>query len=279
MASPGIELLFNSVKSQIAGPQDSVVCVLHWQIVSAGFTCIGVGEKKRKNDLEEESEMLPEGWNTTPNLYIFRYRSTATGDIYILKVLSVDNSLLVHFWKDETDRILTMNIRTEDYATHDFSSYKRALKNVNDLAKSIKREILSEIKGSSSPRAGPSPKKQTPSRERDEDPLRVGPRRNPRPGRDWNEPDDPFSVGRGDLDPFGAGPGRGGGMFFDPMRGGRGPRFGADPSSGLPGSLPPGAVPPGARFDPFGPPGTHPGHRPDPDPDHEKPPDYDDMFM
>ena len=42
--------------------------------------------------------MLPEGWNTTPNLYIFRYRSTATGDIYILKVLSVDNSLLVHFW-------------------------------------------------------------------------------------------------------------------------------------------------------------------------------------
>ena len=42
--------------------------------------------------------MLPDGWNTTPNLYILRYKSTATSDIYILKVLSVDNSLLVHFW-------------------------------------------------------------------------------------------------------------------------------------------------------------------------------------
>ena len=54
-----------------------------------------------------------------------------------------------------------------------------------------------------------------------------------------NEPDDPFSIGRGDLDPFGGGLGRGGGMFFDPMRGGRGPRFGMDPSAGLPSSLPP----------------------------------------
>lgn len=56
-----------------------------------------------------------------------------------------------------------------------------------------------------------------------------------------NEPDNPFSIGRGDLDPFGPGPGLGGGggMIFDPMRGGRRPRFGMDPSLGLPGSLPP----------------------------------------
>ena len=54
--------------------------------------------QKRKNDVGEESEMLPEGWNTTPNLYILRYKSTTTSDIFILKVLSVDNSLLVHFW-------------------------------------------------------------------------------------------------------------------------------------------------------------------------------------
>jgi len=50
------------------------------------------------------------------------------------------------------------------------------------------------------------------------------------------DPDSPFSVGRGDLDPFGAGMG---GMLFDPMRGGRGPRFGLDPSAGLPSRLPP----------------------------------------
>lgn len=48
------------------------------------------------------------------------------------------------------------------------------------------------------------------------------------------DPEDPFSVGRGDLDPFGRGPP---GMMFDPMRP-RGPRFGPDPSAGLPGRLP-----------------------------------------
>lgn len=279
MASPGIEILFNCVKSQITAPQDSLICVLHWQIVSAGFTCIGIGEKKHKNDVGEDTEMLPDGWNATPNLYILRYKYTTSSEIYIFKVLAVDNSLLVHFWKDGSDKIATMNIRTEDYATSDFSTYKKALKHVNALAKSFKKEILAEVRVSGSPRAEPSRSRPGNSRERDEDPLRVGQPRYPRPGRDWSEPDNPFSIGRGDLDPFGAGPGQGGGMFFDPMRGGRGSRFGMDPSAGLPSSLPPGAVPPGARFDPFGPPGTHPGRRPDPDPDHERPPGYDDMFM
>ncbi|VDI04789.1 sec1 family domain-containing protein 1 [Mytilus galloprovincialis] len=90
-------------------------------------------------------------------------------------------------------------------------------------------------------------------------------------GQEMNDPDDPFSVGRGDLDPFGR---TGGGMVFDPFHPG-GRRGGPDPSAGLPGRLPRGAVPPGARFDPFGPPGTGPG----PDPDHLPPPGYDDMFM
>jgi proteasome inhibitor subunit 1 (PI31) len=50
------------------------------------------------------------------------------------------------------------------------------------------------------------------------------------------EPDDPFSIGRGDLDPFAAG--RGGGMIFDPMRTGV-PGMRPDPSAGLPNRLPP----------------------------------------
>lgn len=51
-----------------------------------------------------------------------------------------------------------------------------------------------------------------------------------------NEPDDPFSIGRGDLDPFAAG--RGGGMVFDPLRTGV-PGMRPDPSAGLPRRLPP----------------------------------------
>ncbi|WAR17423.1 PSMF1-like protein [Mya arenaria] len=201
MASAGMELMFNSVKSTLRSPQDGIICVLHWKIISSGFQCIGIGEKAGKNDPEEETEMLPDGWNMTPDLYVLRYRSER--GVYVLK-------------KDREDqRVATMNIRIADFATEDLSSYKK------------------------------------------------------------QDPDDPFSIGRGDLDPLRSG----GGMLFDPMRGGRGPRFGMDPSAGLPSRLPRGAVPPGARFDPFGPPGTHPGQRPGPDPDHMRPPDYDDMFM
>lgn len=54
-----------------------------------------------------------------------------------------------------------------------------------------------------------------------------------------NEPDDPFSIGRGDLDPFAAG--RGGGMMFDPLRTGI-PGMRPDPSAGLPSRLPPSVL-------------------------------------
>ncbi|XP_052761514.1 proteasome inhibitor PI31 subunit-like [Mya arenaria] len=288
MASAGMELMFNSVKSTLRSPQDGIICVLHWKIISSGFQCIGIGEKAGKNDPEEETEMLPDGWNMTPDLYVLRYRSER--GVYVLKVIAVDGTLLVHFWKDREDqRVATMNIRIADFATEDLSSYKKALKHVNDLNKEFKKEILDEMKSTTSPRAGQSRERSNsrererggqsrqPRRDDDDDPLRVpgtGNRR-PRPTQPWQDPDDPFSIGRGDLDPLRSG----GGMLFDPMRGGRGPRFGMDPSAGLPSRLPRGAVPPGARFDPFGPPGTHPGQRPGPDPDHMRPPDYDDMFM
>ena len=52
------------------------------------------------------------------------------------------------------------------------------------------------------------------------------------------DPGDPFSIGRGDLDPLAGGVG--GGMMFDPMRSGF-PGRGRDPNAGLPG---PGRLPP-----------------------------------
>ena len=98
----------------------------------------------------------------------------------------------------------------------------------------------------------------------------------------------PPNVGGADLDPFS----RGGGMIMDPrdlINPLRDERF---PGGGP--RLPPG-VPPGARFDPFGPPGVGPspgrfsrdprgGPAPqsfgEPNPDHERRPDFNDhMFM
>lgn len=121
-------------------------------------------------------------------------------------------------------------------------------------------------------------------------PLLEHPPRLPPNGHSW--PGVPH-IGRADLDPFAAGVG--GGMLFDP----RDPRhFPVRPSSNSRGFIPSPsgplhgiAAPPGARFDPYSPidpppPDAFRGGRSrgrrapgNPDADHMRPPDYDDMFL
>ena len=45
MDKPGLELLYAHVSKDINGPEDALVCVLHWHIISNGFKCTGAGEK------------------------------------------------------------------------------------------------------------------------------------------------------------------------------------------------------------------------------------------
>lgn len=277
MASPGLELLFNSIKSQIKTSQDALIAVLHWELISKGFKCLGNGEESSDTSTEQGSESLPTGWNSSPSFYAMRYSSKAEKDaVYILKVIQIEDDFLVHFMKKGTEAVESLNVRTADYTTGSVESYDRTYKNLDELCALFKSSIVDPVlKPQSTTRSQPSQERNRGQRSRleEEDPLRVPTRRPPmrNPGG-WNEPDDPFSIGRGDLDPFAAG--RGGGMMFDPLRTGI-PGMRPDPSAGLPSRLPPGAVPPGARFDPFGPPGMRPG----PDPDHMPPPGYDDMFM
>ncbi|XP_052097246.1 proteasome inhibitor PI31 subunit-like isoform X1 [Mytilus californianus] len=270
----GQEVLFCSVINQLRSPEDALVTVIHWNLISNEFKCCGVGDdEKAKN--QKKSEMLPKGWNDNQDMYTLQYKDSSD-KVYILKIMRVDEDLLVHFMDIKSEKVTSINISTSDYTTGDLSSFDEAFKHLGKLTKQLKKDIIDEI--TKSPKSGSSsePSSSRPQRSRlhddDHDPLRVPPRhphRQPVPG--WTDPDDPFSVGRGDLDPFGR---TGGGMVFDPFHPG-GRRGRPDPSAGLPGRLPRGAVPPGARFDPFGPPGTGPG----PDPDHLPPPGYDDMFM
>ncbi|XP_062592078.1 proteasome inhibitor PI31 subunit-like, partial [Saccostrea cucullata] len=234
--------------------------------------------QKPSNATEKASESLPAGWNATPDFYAMRYTSKNEKDaVFILKVIRIDEDFLVHFMKAGTDVVESLNVRTSEYTTGSVETYDGAYKQLDELCSLFKSTVVEAVlKPPSRSQPSTSQERSRPQRSRleDDDPLRVPPRRPPqRATGGWNEPDDPFSIGRGDLDPFAAG--RGGGMVFDPMRSGAIPGMRPDPSAGLPRRLPPGAVPPGARFDPFGPPGTGPG----PDPDHMPPPGYDDMFM
>ncbi|KAK3611566.1 hypothetical protein CHS0354_018081 [Potamilus streckersoni] len=279
MASPGLELLFNSVKSKLHSPQDSIICALHWTLVANGLKCIGLSEESSSGC--SPTEMLPDGWSDSQELYVFTYQSSKNGGIYIFKAITMDNNLLAHLWRSGDDCVENISINIDDYASEDLSSYSCALKKVDELCSRFEAEVIDQLKpvgnrGTGSPSKGKA--KKSPAKEKDhsksmeKNPLREPLR--PRPIQsqpNWADPSHKFEIGLSDLDPLGHG---GGGMFFDPLRSDRS-RVNMDPSSGLPQRLPRGAVPPGARFDPFGPSGTTPG----PDPDHEKPPGYDDMFM
>jgi len=264
-------------------------------MITNGFNCIGVGEQAPQ-DVEHcrKSELLPAGWNASHDVaYNLLYQKDPNTDVYVLKVVQADQTLFVHVQRLGDEAIGSTPLLVSQYVNDDLESHHSAFKNLSELSKKFKTEVLDSFTKTqpskeaststtrSETRQGETSRRRPPD---EDDPLRVGPPRRPGMGyRDpeWGAPSNPFSVGTGDLDPLAAGRG---GMLMDPRRGI--PGFGGGvPDAGLPGRLPRGAVPPGARFDPFGPPDLDPsgnargGHRAGPDPDHLPPPGYDDMFM
>ncbi|KAK7450089.1 hypothetical protein BaRGS_00039979 [Batillaria attramentaria] len=294
MALPGFELLFSSIQPQLRSPQDAVVSAVHWGVISAGFKCIGAGENPPRG---QGTETLPNGWNSG-DIYDLHYEESKTHRAYTLKIIPVDGSLMIHFQKENSENVSTLDIQVRDYATDNFTSVSSALPGLDRLNVQIHDSLMKPATGGQRQGGDNSPASSSsspPSQQKDKkssllvEEGRGIPQPNPFQPVWGGSPThiNPFSVGRSDLDPLagmGVGSGTGGGMIMDPRYSG-GPRFGNEPGFGSfgpvrgggihPSALPPGAVPPGARFDPIGPPGT----RPNPDPDHARPPDYDDMFM
>jgi len=288
MALPGFELLYTLVTPQIRSSDDAAVAVVHWNLISNGLKCCGAGETwpDRQNENHTGSEALPTGWNSDSNIYALRYVDPTSNRTYLMKALAMDGKLMLHLVRCFDEKLVSTTIRSRDYVNDDYSTVARAFNSLGELNATLTRELYTKLvnesktqpSAKSSSSAVDSPRVEQPGRS----PLMEDPRRGPGiggvgfiPPRQPLRPDidNPFSVGRADLDPLSGG--LGGGMFMDPRNfpGGFRPggRFGQAP----PG-FPPGSVPPGARFDPLGPPGVHP----QPDPDHERPPNnYDDMFM
>ncbi|XP_067904749.1 proteasome inhibitor PI31 subunit [Heterodontus francisci] len=273
----GLELLYHSVARDLASPQDALICFIHWELVRAGFKCLGVGDQALTD--ERKKELLPTGWNVNQELYTLRYHSDNDQKELLLKAITVDSSLIVNVMNCQSEQVVDLTVNVDDYISSDhLQQYDRVFKKEQELRSRIESTIVSPLLGTKQ-RAGGGPQRgKKPIRSAteaqphtDTNPLFI-PHRVPQRQSPWSDPMAPFATGGDDLDPFGD---RRGGMIVDPLRSGI-PNSGFDPSSGIPGQLPPGSVPPGARFDPFGPVG--PG-RSGPDPDHLPPPGYDDLFM
>ncbi|PIK39396.1 putative proteasome inhibitor PI31 subunit-like [Apostichopus japonicus] len=262
---------------------------------------------------KKKTEVLPDGWNESDESYILRYEPSDSEELHRLKVLRIDDTLLVHVLRERDNKVLDLSIRTADFINSDhLEDFERCFVNSEGLRKLVCDQLFRGLQDAADSRSSTTTQS-TETRERQErrdedDPLRVPTTRPPyRADQDWHGRVDPFSVGRGDLDPFsGASPG----MLMDPMRGdfqvpewiqleglecldGYHEEFKslsnicctiAMSSRVVVGKLW-GAVPPGARFDPVGPPRPDSGRNPvhplsgEPTPDHMRPPGYDDMFM
>jgi proteasome inhibitor subunit 1 (PI31) len=273
-----LEILYNYELSHIRKKQDAVVCFVHSWMLTKDFKCIGKGEEIPKENIRK-SDMLPPGWSAD-DIYSLIYQRQTTGDIYLLKIVNFDNTLLLHLMRIKDSKVSSTEVHPSDYVTNNLSSYDAAFhkQSLDSFGKRLTGELLGLFE--EKPKSVPREKARDADRNQP-DPLRV-----PYCRPDWQQPANPMSIGRSDLDPLAGG--MGSGMIFDPMRTGFPSYGGPGRGTGGPNILPRGAVPPGARFDPFGPPAPDPsgGMNPDfrnqrsgPDPDHLPRPGYDDMFM
>lgn len=263
----GLELLFNLEKKNFKSREDCVVAAFHCLLINEGLQCVGIGDEWVNSEDDTSTELLPNDWNKSQDVYSLRYTSKDKKTHFLLKIAKVDHLLLVNVVKNE-DIIAEISVPGEKYVSEDYSEYSKAYRNLESLSESFRKEIMEKFDSKvNNPETSQRKKKDT------EKPTAPSPLARPPPEyqQDLRDPYRfPFpQVGAQDLDPFAVG---GGGMLMDPSG------FGIPGRPSMPhfgiggrGGLPRGAVPPGARFDPFMPP-IAPG-RFNPDPDHARPPD------
>lgn len=272
----GLELLFNLEKNHFKSAADCAVAAFHCLLINEGLQCVGTGDVWSDSNSESStSEMLPTNWNDDQEVYSLRYVSKDRTCRVLLKIAKADHMLLVNAVKNE-NTVATMSFPVVNYVSSNYEEYSTAYKDLESLGESFRKEIMEVLTTTPKPAEKQSEKKETPVQSQStppsQPPMGVFPQQ---PSATYQPPYPypfPPRVGGSDLDPFGRM--GGGGMLMDPSGFGIPPRpslpqFGV----GGPGGLPRGAVPPGARFDPFMPP-----IRPNRNPDHFKPPDYDEFM-
>jgi len=294
------EVNTDSVRSQIKSGHDAIAFLCHLMMIQHGFRCVGLSEAQESREHDQQYQ-LPDGWNSSSDVYSFKYKHKQSSMTYILKCVTLGNKLLINGLTVEDGKYHSLELNISDYfKSTEQSSLTDMYKDLNKIDQSFKENISNKMvpfqhkegyessvpaetqsapttasqNRPSQPRQQPP---QQPSRPRDDyDPLRIGPIRGP--GIGGMMP----GVGASDLYPsFGGFPGTrppgfgGGGMMVGPNHPGFGggggmmmgpPRFGGR-------GLPPG-VPQGARFDPYGPFGPGAPGRGNPNPDEFRPPQF-----
>jgi len=256
-------------KPKLRDRHDAIAFLLHSDLIRRGCSLIGLSENDNSTKSIGEN---PTDWNKSEEAYTFKYLHSSAKDPFIVKMLRMDNQLLVHAAKKDDQKVYSMTVNCDDYvdAKASLSEYSKVYKDLNGLMSLFASSIGDKL-------ALPKEKETSKSKEDQREDLREDLRSEEEKLKDFwggvyvppvaRRPPSGFPSPGGDfdrdLDPFGGG----GGNLYGP---GNFPFGIGGPSPLGPGGLPrpgTGPMPRGPRFDPLGPFG---GIGRDPDPDHAR---------
>eukprot|EP01080_Neovahlkampfia_damariscottae_P000355 gene355-6769_t len=262
-------------KEKIDSTHEGIVLFLHLNMINCNFRLVGLSEKEDIKELEK----IPKDWNKNKDAYVFKYKHVQSSLTFILKMIPLSSSLIVHAIASEDSKSkANIDININDYLGigKNIEEKDTYYSKLDTLEQVFKKEIILKLIPMNSKEEKKETQQETQQIYQDDyNPLRIS-----RNNQSNNFVSPNFgNVGSNDLYPqFPPMPGTSG-FTINPNQGGfGGSQVGPDSNlfqrrfrPGMNQNIP-SNVPFGARFDPFGPtPNTNYG---DPNPNHQRMPQF-----
>ncbi|GJJ07317.1 hypothetical protein Clacol_001518 [Clathrus columnatus] len=277
----------------LLSPQDAIVALIHSCMNALSFRLIGIDD----TDSVTLSNTLPENWNENgPSNYTLRYKHEQSAMQFLLKTVKLGPRTAINAIAIESDKVVTFDVKTEDYTSQSFFPFRLSEENgsslaqgyitsnrVADFIQGFKFKVLQKlIPGLRKEGYSDTIEETLSSQPRSQQPRPL-PQTQPTPPPPFPErftqrpypfPENPLAIGRNDLDPIPRNPFAplplfgdvgGDGMMVGPNHPIFSNRFIPGRSNeqrgpwGGDGFIPPLGAPPGARFDPITPLNQPPG--------------------
>jgi len=192
---------------------DAIAFVLYLLMKEKNFRFVGCGEI---NNESVNQDIIPSDWNKATDSYSFRYKHSDISSTILIKIIVIEEQLLVHALEVESKKLHNLELNTNDFINNTVAldNYDNLYKNLENLITIFNMEIVDSIVTS---KDKIPPRQQTNQKENvygGHDPLRVPPRTEPRPyPNPLIDPDfeytpytNPFGTGHSDVFPIPGGP-------------------------------------------------------------------------
>ena len=128
---PGLESIFSLYKERIKTSNDALIVFIHWFLIQNGFKCIRSDGKL--------TEVLPDDW-LQDEVYLIKY--TKDGKGYELKVLVVDEHLMINLARLKDERVASLTIIVTDHVNNVQNEFEGVYKNLQDFYEKIKVNLM-----------------------------------------------------------------------------------------------------------------------------------------